>query len=146
MSNNLIADMWLIGAGPMAVEYSKVLEALDVNYEVVGRGENSAKEFESFTMHPVLTGGLEFILSQKEMHIPETAIVAVGVDMLYSATIELLNNGFKNILVEKPAGLNINEIEDVAKKAQKQNANVFVAYNRRFYTSVQYAKKIILED
>lgn len=138
--------MWLIGAGPMAVEYSKVLEALDVNYEVVGRGENSAKEFESFTMHPVLTGGLEFILSQKEMHIPETAIVAVGVDMLYSATIELLNNGFKNILVEKPAGLNINEIEDVAKKAQKQNANVFVAYNRRFYTSVQYAKKIILED
>ena len=54
--------------------------------------------------------------------------------------------GVKNILIEKPAGLNKKEIEDCSKFAIECNANVFVAYNRRFYSSVIKAKELINED
>jgi len=58
----------------------------------------------------------------------------------------LLENGFKNILVEKPAGLDFQEIAKVAEESKRYYANVFVAYNRRFYGSVQKAQQIIAED
>ena len=35
-------NLWLIGAGQMAQDYVKVLNALDVPFEVIGRGVDSA--------------------------------------------------------------------------------------------------------
>ena len=35
----------IIGAGPMACEYAKVLSSLQISFDVVGRGEESAKAF-----------------------------------------------------------------------------------------------------
>ena len=52
----------------------------------------------------------------------------------------------KNILVEKPAGVNSVEINQLAKETKNKNARVFVAYNRRFYSSTIKAKKIIKND
>ena len=47
---------WLIGAGYMAQEYAKVLNILVSDYDVIGRGEKSAKEFESkITMSTEMT-------------------------------------------------------------------------------------------
>ena len=40
-------SIWLIGAGYMAQEYAKVLNELAPEYEVIGRGEKSALNFES---------------------------------------------------------------------------------------------------
>jgi len=142
----MINKLWLIGAGPMAVEYSKVLDTLNVDYEVMGRGESSANNFQDATGRKVKIGGVDNWLNSKEIENPNSAIVAVGVEKLAETTIELLENGFKNILVEKPAGLNFEEISIVAEKTNEKNANVFVAYNRRFYTSVLKAKEIIEED
>ena len=146
MSYNMIKKCWLVGAGPMAGEYSIVLDALKVNYEVIGRGERSGKLFESKYGHAVKTGGLEKWMLREEISQSDSAIVAVGVENLASTTINLLQNGFKNLLVEKPAGLNTSEIMEVATETQKQGANVFVAYNRRFYASVIKAQEIIKRD
>jgi len=33
--------IWLVGAGPMAVDYAKVLIAQHVDFEVIGRGIGS---------------------------------------------------------------------------------------------------------
>jgi predicted dehydrogenase len=52
----------------------------------------------------------------------------------------------KNILVEKPGGLKKSDMDELLKLADERHVNVYIAYNRRFYASVEAAKKIIDED
>ncbi|PIW70462.1 MAG: myo-inositol 2-dehydrogenase, partial [Ignavibacteriales bacterium CG12_big_fil_rev_8_21_14_0_65_30_8] len=137
--------IWLIGAGPMALDYVKVVKDLDVEYLVIGRGEESASVFYNEAGIRPITGGLDAFLQKNPVSCTH-AIVAVGVELLAKTTIDLLNYGIENILVEKPAGLNREEIEKVARLTAEKGANVFVAYNRRFYASVIRAKEIIEED
>src|SRR5262249_7672733 len=47
---------------------------------------------------------------------------------------------------EKPAGLTASEIEQVARAAARARSQVFVAYNRRFYASVEATRAMIAED
>lgn len=129
----------------MAVDYAKVLKELEVIFLVIGRGPQSAKAFRDTTGLEVITGGLLDYLSINPP-VPSHAIVAVGVEKLYETTLQLLNYGVKAILVEKPVGLNKQEIEKLYQKAKENNAQVLVAYNRRFYASVLKAQKIMAED
>ena len=145
MSDNINKNIWLIGAGQMAIDYHKVLNDLEVPFTVVGRSESSAKLFSEKTGVKPFIGGLDNFLKtnpEKCTH----AIVAVGVETLADITTVLLKYNISNILVEKPAGLNKKKIGSVAKLTKKKNANVYVAYNRRFYASVLKAKEIIEAD
>lgn len=135
----------LIGAGPMAVDYFKVLKALNYDVTVVGRSEKSALDFESKTGQKAFAGGLSSFLKSPASEF-EAAIVAVGVEQLASATAELINHDVRSILVEKPGGMNRKEIEDLAILSSLKKADVFVAYNRRFYSSVLKAEEIIKTD
>jgi predicted dehydrogenase len=139
------SDLWLIGAGPMSIDYAKVLKALAVNFIVIGRGNSSSQKFEDITQISVIKGGLNSFLENKPAA-PVQAIVSVGVEALKDVSVALLRYGIKNILVEKPAGLNLEEISDIEKLSKSLAARVWVAYNRRFYTSVQKAREIIDED
>jgi predicted dehydrogenase len=137
--------IWLVGSGAMAQDYIKVLNALDSDFTVIGRGIESARKCEIATGCTVVTGGVDEFLSTK----PEPcthAIVSVGVEALMSTTRQLLDYGIRNILVEKPAGLSADELGEIANQCKTNNANVFVAYNRRYYASVLHAQKIIAED
>jgi len=137
--------VWLIGAGGMAQDYIKVLESIDIDFTVIGRSEESAKKCNEATGCSVAVGGLEnFLLSHP--NICTHAIVAVGVEKLYETTKELLSYGVKNILVEKPGALYNNEFEELVTLAKEKNANVLIAYNRRFYASVLKAQEIIKQD
>ena len=135
----------LIGAGPMAIEYSRVLDAFDEEYNVVGRGEISAKRFEKETGRAVILEKLSSYLENVKVY-PNAAIVSVGVEQLSSTSRELLEQGVKRILVEKPAGLTLQEVQELFELTLINNAEVYVAYNRRFYSSVKAARKIIEED
>ena len=139
-------DLWLIGAGQMAMDYAMVLDSLKIEYDVIGRGKTSAVQFEANCNQKVKVGGVDYWLRQEGIHTPKFAIVAVGIEDLASTTINLLKCGVKNILVEKPAGVNSVEINQLAKETKNKNARVFVAYNRRFYSSTIKAKKIIKND
>lgn len=137
--------VWLIGAGLMAQDYIKVLGALKTNFTVIGRGEETAQKCEEATGCEVVIGGLKtFLANQPE--VCSHAIVSVGIEKLYETTKALLLYGVKNILVEKPAGLLKEEFEDLVRVTSEKEANVFVAYNRRFYASVLKAQEIIEED
>lgn len=138
-------NIWLIGSGSMAVDYVKVLRGLELEFSIIGRGVQSAKTCQEVTGCEVAVGGLAIFLATRPA-VPTHAIVAVGVEKLHETTLQLLEYGVRNILVEKPAGLNKNEVEDVYLKAKDKNSRVFVAYNRRFYASVLRAQKIIAED
>jgi predicted dehydrogenase len=138
-------NIWLIGSGEMSQDYARILEGLDKEYLVIGRGENSAKIFKKETNHDVIIGGLEaYLASMPKMC--SHAIISVGVEALYKTTKSLLEYGVKNILVEKPGAMLIEEFDDLVNLTEDSDANVLVAYNRRFYASVLEAEKIIKKD
>jgi len=135
----------LIGAGPMAVDYAKVLNALNVDYTVVGNSEKSAAEFKNAIGKDVILGGLDnFLKSNKESF--DKVIVAISEHLLGKATLSLLKAGFKNILLEKPGGNSYDDLKNISAEAKSNNADVYIGYNRRFFASVLKAREIIKED
>ena len=140
-----MANIWIIGAGGIAIEYTKVLKALNKEFITIGRGHNSAASYNEATGIKPIEGGLDaFIETRPE--IPEYAIIAVNVEFLAETTISLMKCGVKNIFCEKPGFNDPSELDDVVGVAKETGANVFYAYNRRFFASVLEAEKIIKED
>jgi predicted dehydrogenase len=137
--------IWLIGAGPMAIDYAKVLTAQQVPFITIGRGTNNAGFFNEKTGLEVIAGGLENFLKTKPIR-PKKAIVATGVESLAETSTLLINYGVKSILCEKPGGLNTFQIKTLSESAKIHQAKIYLAYNRRFYSSVLKAKEIIAED
>jgi predicted dehydrogenase len=143
--NEMSKKIGLIGANQMAIDYANVLNELKIPFEVIGRGKASANLFKEKTGIDVFIGGVEQYLSQTS-EIPSHVIVAVGVEQLCSVANQLIQYNVKNILIEKPGGLTFEEIIATENLAQQKQANLFVAYNRRFYASVIKAQEIIAED
>ena len=137
-------NLWLIGAGPMARSYAAVLKAQSVDFQVIGRGTASADAFEQATGVSVLRGGLDAALD--EFPVPQQAIVAVGVEHLAPLAHRLISAGCRRILLEKPGSLYPAELEAVHAVAKANGANVWVAYNRRFYASVQKLRQLSALD
>ena len=151
MPNNLInynnMKVLLIGTGFMAAEYAKVLQGLDVDFDVVGRSEKKAEIFQKEFNVNVVSGGLELFFKRKNLSEYTHVINSSSIDSLKSTTLFLLKKGVENILLEKPGVANSNEIEALYKESKKKKkANIVLAYNRRFYASVIKAKEIIKED
>lgn len=138
-------DVLLIGAGPMAISHAQVLQGMNLKFIVVGRGKQSAEIFQEETNINVITGGIDKWLSEN-IEYPKYAIVAVTGTQLGNVTRTLIKNGIRNILLEKPGGLNNKDIKAVAESANEFNANILLGYNRRFYASVLKAKEIINKD
>jgi len=135
----------VVGSGPMAEEYIKPLSDMGVDFLVVGRGEESANRFSDRVGIKVISGGLESYLATEKKSI-DGAFVAVGVESLFVVTEQLIKYGVLNILVEKPAALSINKLKELTTLSQLKKSNVYVAYNRRFFSSVLEAEKIIKTD
>jgi predicted dehydrogenase len=137
--------IWLIGCGAMAIDYAQVLSAQSCNFLTIGRGEESARKFEKETGHNVIIGGLaNFIRTNPDN--PTAVIVSVGVEQLFQTTMDLLSYGVKSLLIEKPGGLTVNEISQLEGKSKELKAEVFIAYNRRFFSSVIKAKGLIEKE
>lgn len=141
MSNKI----WIIGAGQIAQEYAKILNSLNRDFLVIGRGETRVTEFINATGYKAISGGLDNYISTSPS-IPEFAIVATDVSSLASSCISLIKAGVKKIFCEKPGFLYPKECKIVSELAIINNARVFIAYNRRFYASVKKAIEIIKED
>ncbi len=137
--------LWLIGAGSIAKEYAKVLNSLQQEYLVIGRGHNNAVAFQEEIGHSVIEGGLDSFL-QTQPTVADMAIVAVNVQYLASTTIALMQYGVKRIFCEKPGFNDPSELDEVVQVVQNTKAEVYYAYNRRFFASVLKAEEIINED
>lgn len=139
-------NVWLIGTGLIGVEYSKVLDELQIDHTIIGRGDKSASKFEE--MRPgkkVIRGSLDNFLSANPA-IPECAIVAVGTHDLFGVSIKLIEYGVKRLFVEKPGADTYGRIQQLSETAKEKDVKVFLAYNRRFYASLLKAEEIIRED
>lgn len=138
-------NIWLLGAGPMAIDYHDVLKVLDTSLTVIGRGENSAQHFETETGQPVVRGGIHQFL-QTSPSLPDAAIVSVGVEQLLSTTLELIKYGVRKILIEKPGGINTSELKALQQAVEESKTDALIGYNRRFYASTLAALEMIKED
>ena len=145
MPYNLESQVALIGAGGMAIEYAKVLTAQSIDFVTIGRGQQACDRFSVATGAQALPGGLETFADQG-LRLPESAIVAVGIQELASVCEYLLSHGVRRVLLEKPGGNSLREIESIASIASLGGANVYLAYNRRFYSSTRKAREIIAGD
>lgn len=138
-------DVLLLGTGPMAVEYAKVLRAHRKRFLVVGRGRSSALNFQNETGVTPIVGGLQAWLRTRPI-LPKKAIIAVSETELGKAAIRLVKSGVRSILVEKPGGFTPKEIARVARVARSKGAQIYVGYNRRFYASVNKVRSMIRQD
>lgn len=139
-----VKKIGLIGLGLMAQDYAKVLYALQVPVVAIGRSETKVHAFKEATGIDAISGGIEKYLENNPVF--ETCIVAVDLLQLAPVTMYLLNKGVKNILLEKPGGMSVSEIDSVRQLAALKKANVYIAYNRRFFASVLKAKELIEAD
>ena len=136
----------LIGAGYMASEYLKVLKYLNCDVTIVSRSEGKItllkKDFPNYIYY---TKGIDDYLSNVT-ELPDFVINTVNVSSLKDVSLALLKAGVKNLLIEKPGDLVIGGLKDLKNTFVKKSANVFIAYNRRFYSSIGELKKQIIID
>jgi len=130
----------------MAIAHGNALNALDVSWTAIGRGETSAAKFEAATGKKPVLGGFAAHLQTRPRQSDVAVIVALPIPELLNATKAFIEAGARRILVEIPGGLTVREIEDAAQLATRTGSQIFVAYNRRFYASVTAARKLIAED
>jgi len=135
----------LVGAGAMAIQYARVLEAMGREFIVLGRGQESADAFREATGVLPTTGPLDAQLGGLAV-VPDEAIVTVNAMHLAEVTVAVARAGAKRILVEKPAALDADEVQSLLDVAADTGAEIRVAYNRRFLASVIAARQMIAED
>ncbi len=139
-------SIFLIGTGPHAIDYAKVLKAQNVSFTVIGRGEVSAANFEEATGIKAVTGGVEKYIRNSGFSGNAYVILATGTEALMPALLMVLKAGVEKVLVEKPAAISIGELLANEENLKPYGDKVLVAYNRRFYASVVEAKRLIEED
>lgn len=137
-------EIWLVGAGRMARAYAAVLKEFDVTPIAVCRSQTSADHFTHETGLRAMAGGVTAALAEGPA--PRRAIVAIDVSELAATTMTLIDAGCRNILLEKPGGIDLQEISALADRAETAGAKVWLAYNRRFYGSVLAARRGLAED
>lgn len=148
MSNNIkkINKILLVGSGYMAKEYAKVLTALNVDYDVVGKGLVNCEKIEKEFYVKVYSGGINKFLSNNLLSEYSHIINTVNINFLNETTQSLINHGAEKILLEKPGDLDISGLEKIFDLSKKNGVDVLIAYNRRFYSSVQNLKKLTEDD
>lgn len=140
----MTGELLLIGAGKMARFHALAAQELGWTVRAVTRSETTAAAFSAETGATACGGGLQAWLSANR--VPEHVVVAVGVEGLAEAASAAIRAGARRILLEKPGGIDTDEIEGLSRLADEQGARVLLAYNRRFYPAVQAARAIIAED
>ncbi|MEP4099179.1 Gfo/Idh/MocA family oxidoreductase, partial [Paraglaciecola sp.] len=115
------------------------------DFSIVCQSEQTANEVQQEFNVPSFSGGLINHLtfnSQKYQY----CIIALPIDILAENCKKVIEHNIPNILVEKPLSLDLEVIENIKKAAEMFKTKVYVAYNRRFFTSVSKLQKMAISD
>jgi predicted dehydrogenase len=136
-------NVTIVGAGPIAAEYARILKAQAHQMLVLGRSEKGCAFFFEATGIEAIPNGLQ---KSQNLKLSAHAIVAVSEAQLGHVVLQLIQRGVKAILVEKPGAGKPDELSLIKVAAKKAGCDVRIAYNRRFNASTQAAKRIIEDD
>ena len=133
----------IIGSGWMAKQYAIALHEMKIkDVTILSRNKDKVTELCNEFEYTPIYGNIQEELSK----IPEKdlTIIATSIDSLYLVTKSAIENGQRNILVEKPGALYANELLDLSQSMK--NSRVRIAYNRLTYTNFHKLKSIISEE
>lgn len=134
----------VIGAGLIGLEYMRILNDLNVQFESVCRSKERAQQVKEETGFDIISGGVEQM--GKRLQEFSHFIVATDVDSSFEITSLLLTNNCSNILLEKPGASSINQFSRLYLDYSDSFSNVFLAYNRRNYSSIIKAQELAESD
>ena len=98
-------NLWLVGAGNMAYQYGKVLNAIGADYRIVGNGYENARAYRRNSIETFITVALRNI--SIPIHLFQiTPLSQPTIQTLAKICTQLCQCGVAHILVEKPGGLN----------------------------------------
>ncbi|MFI5203714.1 MAG: Gfo/Idh/MocA family oxidoreductase [Flavobacteriales bacterium] len=133
----------IIGAGPIGQEYARIVHSMGIVFSVLSKTESGAQKFTSATGFPCIHGGLTSIKNSSDFsHI----IIAIPIEECGLVLRNCMELGWKNILVEKPGGLNEADIKQSVKHNEKYKSLVYVAYNRRYFASTMRVAELIAAE
>ena len=139
-------DVLIIGTSDMAFDYVNIFLDLKYNITLVGRSEKKRHEIENkFPSIKFISGGIKTYF-QNTINVPNFVINAVDIINLYNVSKIVIENGIKNVLIEKPGALRIEHLTDIFNLKNLHSTNVYIGYNRRFYNSVIKLKELIKLD
>ncbi len=139
-------DIWVLGAGDMAQAHLHALAALGTPCEsvlLIGRSPERVRALAASFGVRGLDGGVKALAG---LPAPRAAIVAVTVDALADVTRAVIRAGARTVLVEKPAVLSSAALRELADFAARHETRLFIGFNRRFYPSIDAARRIISAD
>jgi predicted dehydrogenase len=129
----------IVGAGYMALEHIKAfsdIEGIEI-VAITSRSSERAKELaKAYGIGSVCLS----ISDMYHRHEPNGLIVAVSEIETYGVLINAAQYSW-SILVEKPAGLNFTEAKKLYENVKFKQDSIFVAFNRRHYSSTREVLK-----
>jgi len=141
MSGN---SLWLVGKNNMGICYAKVLKSINREFVLISRQKCEENNPMIKYAQKRLSGGIDFLLERNKC--PSSAIIAVNLENLYQVANKLIKSGCKSILLEKPGSLNRQNLLNLNELAKKNKSEVFIAYNRRFFSSVKLLRSLIAKE
>jgi predicted dehydrogenase len=145
MENYVNKNVVLVGPGGIAKDYAKVMKALQVTGIAVGRNKERCALFEKETGLKCIAMSIEEYV--KTIDVANTFfIVSVNTENLGDVIRKLISNKARHILIEKPAGINKEDMALTIEMLKNTDITPYVAYNRRFYASFQKAMELIKEQ
>ena len=130
----------VVGAGYMAREHIRAFQDIP-NVKIAGitsrtraRAEALASEFNI----PFVCSSVDELYTKTQASLVVVTVPELAANSVIRACIEHP----WSLLVEKPAGYNLADAEDIESAARSKNSRVYVAFNRRFYSST---RKVLLD-
>ncbi|MHB8260749.1 MAG: Gfo/Idh/MocA family oxidoreductase [Bacteroidia bacterium] len=145
MENNVTKNVVIIGPGGIAKDYAKVVKSLGVNAIAIGRNIEKCSLFERENGIKCIATPIEEYIKTIDI-ISTYFIVTVNTENLGDVIRKLIRSNAKHILVEKPAGINKEDLALTNNLLNNKSITPYVAYNRRFYSSFQKAIELIKEQ
>lgn len=134
----------VIGAGNMAREHARAFASID-GVRLAGIMSRTRSKAETLAAELGFDNVYDSVSELYEKTKADIVVVAVSVLAIPPITEECMEYPWL-ILAEKPVGLSVEESERIARLAERKNARVYVALNRRHYSSTIEAQKLLQEQ
>lgn len=126
-----------IGAGAMSFEHARAFSRLD-DVSLCGIYSRTKSKSEELAKNVGIDSVCDSIEALYEECKPDLVVTAVSELSILDVSLDALNYPWA-VLLEKPAGLDLQEANRIREKATSLSRSVYVGLNRRFYGGFQYA-------
>jgi len=139
-----ILKVAMIGAGAMARRHLEVLRSLE-DVEVVAISSRGSERLEKLAEDSGISQRFRNNEEMLKKVRPDAVIVAVSAESVYDVALGCIERRV-SALLEKPPGLTAAQTERLLKASKRFHGHYMVGLNRRFYSVIRNAKKLIADS